>query len=280
VTHSAARPAALSRLVLVAALVAAAVPARAEQGPATGPDKQPKRVRGANDKRRTVRSYGTNLTHNITGVLSKGNREAFFYTAAFTVPARTWDEEVVRFFDQHPHKHFGTVGATMGGTLAIAGVTLGGFAAGRMAYADRFRAASYDVSQAVIVTQLYTQALKFAVRRERPDGSNRQSFPSGHASNAFAVAAVLAHHYGPAVDIPAFGVASFIALSRCAANRHFFSDVFAGAGIGWGMGHAVAKRNGRPPDSPSTSNERWRLALAPDGGPSGDGHGLALHVSF
>lgn len=266
-----------ARLVVVLMLVAPAAPLFAEE-----PEVTPPKVarRGANDKRRTVRNYGTNLLHNVTGVLSRGNRETFLYTAVFTVPARSWDADVVRYFQQHPHGRFGDIGRALGGSLAVGGLTVGAFAAGRVARGDRMRAASYDVGQAVIVTQLYTQVLKQIARRERPNGTNRQSFPSGHSSNAFAVAGVLGHHYGLKLEVPALGLASFIAISRCAAGVHHFSDVFAGAGLGWGMGRAVSRRNGRPPGSPSTDASRFQMTLGPDAGPSGDGRGLSLHVTF
>ena len=84
-----------ARLVAALMLVAPAAPLFAEE-PAATPPKVARR--GANDKRRTVRNYGTNLLHNVTGVLSRGNRETFLYTAVFTVPARSWDADVVRYF--------------------------------------------------------------------------------------------------------------------------------------------------------------------------------------
>lgn len=232
------------------------------------------------DKRRTVRSYGTNLLHNVVGVLSSDNRGPFFVTAAFTAPAFAWDDEVMRYFTEHPQKRYGEIGQNVGGALAVGGITVGFFAAGRVARGDRFRAATYDASQAIIVTQLYTQGLKLAVRRERPDDSNRRSFPSGHASNAFAIASVVGHHYGPWAEVPMYAIATFVATSRLAANKHHFSDIVAGAGLGWGMGRAVARRNGRPPSAATKAPARVGIAFTPDAGPAGDGRGLSVKIRF
>ena len=55
------------------------------------------------------------------------------------------------------------------------------------------------------------QALKYTVRRERPDGSNNKSFPSGHAASAFATATVLQRHYGWKVGAPAYALGSYVA---------------------------------------------------------------------
>jgi len=74
--------------------------------------------------------------------------------------------------------------------------------------------------------------LKAATNRERPDGSDRDSFPSGHAASSFAAAAVLDRTYGHAAGWTAYGLAGFVAASRVVGNRHFFSDVVAGAVIG------------------------------------------------
>src|SRR5436305_906008 len=79
--------------------------------------------------------------------------------------------------------------------IAVAGLTLGAFSAGRFSHRDRFRAMTYDVSQSVIVNQVWTTAVKLIVRRERPDLSNNGSFFSGHSSNAFCAAATISKHY-------------------------------------------------------------------------------------
>jgi membrane-associated phospholipid phosphatase len=260
-------------LVLAASLAAAQDPKPG--APENGPEQ-----RGAHDQRRTVRSYGHNLLYNTLAVPRKANLDPFLVTVAFSAPAYAWDDEVVGYFARHPHQNFGDIGAALGGGLAIGGLTVGFFAAGRVARGDRFRAVTYDASQAIIINQLYTTALKLVVTRERPDHSNHLSFPSGHASNAFAIASVVSHHYGRGGDIAAYSVASFIALSRCAANKHHFSDVVAGAGLGWTIGHTVSHRNARPPGSADAGPPGVHVSLEPAPGPSGDGRGLALHVAF
>jgi membrane-associated phospholipid phosphatase len=236
------------------------------------------------DKRRTMRSYLHNLAYDFVAVVQKDNRESLLLTAAFTVPAFGPDHDFKQYFIDHPHDTFGSVGEKLGGTVAIAGLSIGIFSAGRISRGDTFRSASYDLSQAIIITQVYTQALKLATQRERPDASNNLSFPSGHASNAFAMASVIARHYKK-LAIPAYAFGTFVAVSRLAANKHYFSDIVAGSGLGVSVGRAVFRRNGRPPDpkpdkieSPPPEKASWDIT--PWAGPSGDGHGLALVVRF
>jgi len=235
------------------------------------------RPRGWDDKRRTLRSYHSNLLYNFVGVVTSGNHAPLLVTAALTAPAFAWDDEGIAYFRRHPHKRFGDIGASLGGSLAVTGLTLGFFSIGRRVSGNRFRSTTYDLSQAIIVTQVYTQALKFTIRRDRPDRSNRHSFPSGHASNAFTAATVISRHY-PKLAVPGFGLATYIAVSRLASNKHHFSDIVAGAGFGFGVGRAVVRRNSRPPDTPGT--KAVEVSLLPASGPSGDGAGLALHLVF
>ena len=75
------------------------------------------------------------------------------------------------------------------GAFAVYGV-------GRMAGHGRLAVVGADLVRAQMVTQLWVQALKFTVQRERPDGSNDVSFPSGHAAGAVVVAGVVGRHYG------------------------------------------------------------------------------------
>jgi undecaprenyl-diphosphatase len=82
---------------------------------------------------------------------------------------------------------------------------------------------------------LVTYGLKNAVNRQRPEGEttrSNSSFPSGHATAAFALATVFAHDC-PRLAIPCYTLASGVALSRIYLGRHYPSDVLAGAAIGF-----------------------------------------------
>jgi membrane-associated phospholipid phosphatase len=90
-----------------------------------------------------------------------------------------------------------------------------------------------------VVTQSLTLGVKLIVRRERPDGSNHASFPSGHSSGAFASATVLQRHYGWKAGVPAYAVAGYIATSRLNEGKHYLSDVVFGAAVGILAGRTV-----------------------------------------
>ncbi len=76
---------------------------------------------------------------------------------------------------------------------------------------------------------------KHTTGRERPDGSNTQSFPSGHTATAFVAAEFLHQEFGEQsvwISVSGYAAASFIGVARIYNNKHWFSDVVAGAGIG------------------------------------------------
>jgi membrane-associated phospholipid phosphatase len=101
-----------------------------------------------------------------------------------------------------------------------------------------------DLLRAQVVSASLTGAVKLAVRRERPDGSSRLSFPSGHTSAAFATATVIQRRYGSKAGAPAYAVAAWVAASRLNEDKHFLSDVTFGAAIGIAAGRAVTVRRG------------------------------------
>jgi len=82
------------------------------------------------------------------------------------------------------------------------------------------------------VSTAATFALKFTVRRERPDGSNDRSFPSAHTMYAFQGATFIHRRYGFAYSAAAYLGAVFVGYSRIEADKHYLSDVLAGAAIG------------------------------------------------
>ncbi|HEX9546832.1 MAG TPA: phosphatase PAP2 family protein, partial [Acidimicrobiales bacterium] len=96
------------------------------------------------------------------------------------------------------------------------------------------------------------QILKHLIGRPRPRfahgdelvlgpslDSGLDSFPSGHAANAFGAATVLAWFF-PAVRVPLFLVAGLVAVSRVLRGSHFPTDVWAGAVLGVVIGSMAA----------------------------------------
>lgn len=79
-----------------------------------------------------------------------------------------------------------------------------------------------------------TYILKYAVREKRPDGSNRHSFPSGHASLTFCNATFLMRRYGWKLGVPAYVLSTYASWGRVYARKHHWWDVLAGTAIGAG----------------------------------------------
>lgn len=78
-------------------------------------------------------------------------------------------------------------------------------------------------------------SLKNITHIERPDGSARNSFPSGHTATAFMGAELLRREYwhvSPWIGVAGYAVAAGTGFFRMYNNRHWLTDVLAGAGIG------------------------------------------------
>jgi membrane-associated phospholipid phosphatase len=90
-------------------------------------------------------------------------------------------------------------------------------------------------------TTATVELFKILYHRERPDRTDRHSFPSGHAANTFAVATVLDREYDGVGPWIGYGVATFVSFTRVYGARHWFSDVTAGAGMGRMYGRLAAE---------------------------------------
>lgn len=133
---------------------------------------------------------------------------------------------------------FGTTGKLLGEEFVQAGTAGAAYLAGRLLGKPKLANVGADLLEAQVVSAAITQALKFSVRRTRPDGEAR-SFPSGHASASFASATVLHRHFGAKAAIPAYGAAVYITMSRLQANSHYASDILMGAALGMAVGRAA-----------------------------------------
>ena len=225
------------------------------------------------DGRRTLGQLPRNLGRSVTAVFSRES------VAPFLVGTVT--ASVAGFADMGTRSRLlghapglSNAASTAGGASFMLPATIGLFAAGRLSESGRFRAFSYDASQAVAVSFVYTHALKRMAGRPRPDGSNRLSFPSGHTSTAFAWATAAQAHYGWKAGVPSYAAASAIGLSRITNDKHHLSDVIAGAAIGYVTGRAVLRTNGEP------VGRQKVFALHPVSDAQGTGVGVGASLSW
>jgi membrane-associated phospholipid phosphatase len=87
-----------------------------------------------------------------------------------------------------------------------------------------------------------TTAIKYSVREPRPGKTTeRNSFPSGHSTTAFAFGGYVYEEHGWKWGVPALVVASFVGASRINDNRHYLHDVLAGTTIGLAYGIGISK---------------------------------------
>jgi membrane-associated phospholipid phosphatase len=231
----------------VAIVLAGSVPALAATNEPTDADTiapaeaGPVAPAGEGDGRRTIGRLPANLGRGVVGVFHKDNLVPFLVGGAAT-GAVSFADDSVRDALSDPESGFGKTMETIGAWPdEAAAVAL--FVAGRFAHGQRFRAMTYDLVDASIVNLSYTALLKVTVRRERPDGSNNQSFPSGHASSAFALATVAERHYGWKVGVPAYAFAAAMGYSRLLRDKHYLSDVVAGATLGYIAGRTAVRVN-------------------------------------
>lgn len=83
-----------------------------------------------------------------------------------------------------------------------------------------------------VAVGVMVRGLKMVVDEERPDGSNFDSFPSGHTATAFVGAEIVRTEYGLGYGIAAYTIAAGTGFLRVYNGRHHVVDVLAGAGIG------------------------------------------------
>jgi len=144
-----------------------------------------------------------------------------------------------------PGKYIGSVGVQLGaaaGLYVIGRYIVPPDANGK--HTNKWSHLGFDLLRAGIVSQAFTQGIKYSVRRERPNGK-ANSFPSGHATTTFATAAVLERHLGYRAAWPTIAIASYVAASRLHDNVHYLSDVVFGAALGTACGWTVVGRHGR-----------------------------------
>lgn len=177
---------------------------------------------------------------------------------------RAWRDEMRRHGNNDPTiKQVERLGAE------YAPLVIGSFwLAGQLADdAQADQTARDTLTASFIASGLVATSIKLAVGRARPRDNlgvahfaplsePNASFPSGHTTEAFALASVISAHYeADWVRWSSYGLASGVALARTYHDAHFLSDVVAAALIGHYVGRAVVAHN--------QGNSRWQPLAAP-----------------
>lgn len=147
-----------------------------------------------------------------------------------------------------PLKASEQVGSPKGTIFAAAA-----FGATMLTRNTRLQDAAFTSLQSVILAGSMSYALKYTLGRVRPyqggDGdefepySGNTSFPSGHTTAAFALVTPWAYYYPSPFTYALFGVAGGTAVARVAKQRHWPTDVAAGAALGFLTARFLSKRH-------------------------------------
>ncbi len=93
------------------------------------------------------------------------------------------------------------------------------------------RSGALQLARSFAVTVAASEGLKRSTHVERPDHTNDESFPSGHASRAFAAAAYMHRRHGIGEAWPLYALATYVGYTRVQAGRHRWADVAGSAGL-------------------------------------------------
>lgn len=96
--------------------------------------------------------------------------------------------------------------------------------------------ATVSLGLSILLSSSIVHITKSVTKIERPDGSAKNSFPSGHTAMAFVAATFLHKEFGqyrsPVYSILGYSTATTIGIFRYLNDRHWVSDVLTGAGVG------------------------------------------------
>ncbi len=140
-----------------------------------------------------------------------------------------------------------------GEPLILMGVSGGFYLAGEIVGSTGMRKTALLSIESLLISSTVLYALKWTVGRARPyteegkhsfrpfsTSSDYHSFPSGHTTAAFSVASVIAHHNDSLlVDVISYSAATLVALARPFQDKHWPSDVFFGAALGYYVGQKI-----------------------------------------
>ena len=214
------------------------------------------------------KSYWTDSKELITSPVrwSTGEWIAAGAVVGTTAILFTQDESITTFFRGLPEGNFEQVNkyfydpfGKMYYTIPLMGAF---YIYGAATHKNKPKAVAMDFVKASLYSGIIVTVLKQATHRHRPyqttplnahiwdgpitdDYLSYTSFASGHTIMAFTFASVIGTHYKKTIWVPilAYGLATLEGYSRMRADKHWASDVFIGASLGYAIGTFVVNQN-------------------------------------
>jgi membrane-associated phospholipid phosphatase len=244
----------------------------------------------------SVDSNRTSARPRTVSVINSGDRRLGVVLAATIVALVPLDAAIGHAARQPALQNNATIRETADGLnrVAFPGATLASYAVyatGVLTANEQTLDAGFHILESVFVASNVTDVLKRAVGRSRPSASSSPvrfdlgnddasvasaSFPSGHSTVAFALAAAsaaeLAQHNTPGSRfiIPTlYATATGVGMARVYGRAHWPSDVVAGAAVGMLTGRAIVRTAHAHPGN-------WLDALAVHGVVAAEGRDRAL----
>lgn len=139
-------------------------------------------------------------------------------------------------------------GNTLGNAALPVSAGLLSYVIGGYGHDSELKSFGADLMRAHLFNGIVTLSMKNIVHRARPDNTPF-SYPSGHTSTAFTTAGVIYKHFGLKGGLPAYAVAFYVGLSRLQENRHYLTDIVAGAIAGTYVSFKISNHNASNPES-------------------------------
>lgn len=216
-------------------------------------------------------------------------------TAILIATDRSTSAELVEHGDNQTRLRVSADISRLGEFYSTGGTAAVFYFVGRATNNARARETGLLGAEALIDSGIISSALKLATQRTRPAFDNGRgefredgdSFPSGHATSAWTLAAIVASEYNdrPLIKWGAYGLATAVSLSRYTGRNHFLSDVLVGSAIGYGVGRYVYHQHHDPSiegDDGTNTTPRSKLfpLIQPHYNRAGRAYGATLAWSF
>lgn len=185
-------------------------------------------------------------------VFSKKNLLVFGGLLGSSFLLDEWTNERLKTNQNSFLTHYTDVFNEFGEKKIVATATLATWAIGTAIKDERLSTTALNSGKAMLTAALLTEGIKFMAGRSRPElnrgnmhfdafggtSNNTKSFPSGHAFVSWAVFTPFAEEYSKWIYV----IPASVSFSRMYRNRHWFSDVVLGGGIGYFAGLYFHKR--------------------------------------